>query len=64
MFKQMSRRLVENPKIRDILKYFPSLIFDFFVDFVMYVEELKRCQDKFSKKKIMKDFKLCLEKGS
>lgn len=40
MLKQMSRRLVENPKIRDILKYFPSLIFDFFVDFVMYVEEL------------------------
>lgn len=41
MFKQMSRRLVENPKIRDIFKYFLIVIFDFFSgDFVMYIEGL------------------------
>lgn len=41
MFKQMSCRLVENPKIRDIFKYFLIVIFDFFSgDFVMYIEGL------------------------
>lgn len=39
MLKKMFCRFVENLKIRDILKYFFLLIFDFFVDFVMYVEE-------------------------